>query len=233
MQPRHVLVTGATRGIGEALAKHYLDSGDCVIGCGRGPATLAHDRYTHYCVDVTNERDVAELFASLRSRMPSLDVLINNAGIACMNTIALTPSATARRILETNCLGTFHLSRAALRLMRHSSAGRIVNITSVAVPFRLAGEAMYAASKSAVETFTRIAAHEFAPFGITCNAVGPCPIETRLTASIPEDALSALLERQPIPTWATPDDVVNVIDFFLRPESRMVTGQVIYLGGAS
>jgi 3-oxoacyl-[acyl-carrier protein] reductase len=233
MSPRHVLITGATRGIGEALAKHYLELGDIVFGCGRGPGTLEHERYTHHCLDVTNEGDVEEFFASLRKRTRSLDILINNAGIACMNTIALTPGATARRILETNCLGTFHFSRAALRLLRHSSAGRIVNISSVSVPFRLAGEAMYAASKSAVETFTRIAAHEFAPFGITCNAVGPCPIKTRLTASVPEEAMNALLKRQPMPKWATPEDVVNIIDFLVRPESQMVTGQVIYLGGAS
>lgn len=233
MSSRQVLITGATRGIGEALAKHYLETGDSVIGCGRGPASLTHERYTHYSVDITHERDVAELFASLRKRMRSLDVLINNAGIASMNTIALTPAATARRILETNCLGTFQLSQAALRLMRHSPAGRIVNMTTVAVPLRLAGEAMYAASKSAVEMFTRIAAQELAPFGITCNAVGPCPIKTRLTAAVPEAAIEALIERQSIPRWATPEDVVNVIDFFLRPESQMVTGQVIYLGGAS
>jgi 3-oxoacyl-[acyl-carrier protein] reductase len=231
--PRQVLITGATRGIGEALVKHYLEAGDSVIGCGRGDSAIVHDRYAHYCVDVAQEADVNGLFTSLRERTHALDVLINNAGIACMNSIALTPTDTARRILETNILGTFQFSRAALRLLRHSSTGRIVNLTTVAVPFRLTGEAMYAASKSAVETFTRIAAHEFAPFGITCNAVGPSPIKTRLTESVPKAAMKALLDRQAISEWATTDDVVNVVDFFLRPESHMVTGQVIYLGGAS
>jgi 3-oxoacyl-[acyl-carrier protein] reductase len=204
-----------------------------VIGCGRGASPIVHDRYSHHCVDVTQEADVNGLFSALRERINVLDVLINNAGVASMNTIALTPTDTARRILETNCLGTFRFSRAALRLLRHSPAGRIVNLTSVAVPFRLTGEAMYAASKSAVETFTRIAAHEFAPFGITCNAVGPSPIKTRLTESVPKAAMKGLLDRQAISEWATTDDVVNVIDFFLRRESQMVTGQVIYLGGAS
>jgi 3-oxoacyl-[acyl-carrier protein] reductase len=230
---RQILITGATRGIGEALVKHYLAAGDSVIGCGRGESHIVHDRYSHHAVDVASDADVNSLFAALRARIDVLDVLINNAGVACMNTIALTPTDTARRILETNCLGTFQLSRAALRLLRRSAAGRIVNLTSVAVPFRLTGEAMYAASKSAVETFTRIAAHEFAPFGITCNAVGPSPIRTRLTESVPAAAMQALLERQAFAAWASTDDVVNVIDFFLRRESQMVTGQVIYLGGAS
>jgi 3-oxoacyl-[acyl-carrier protein] reductase len=116
--------------------------------------------------------------------------------------------------------------------MRGSSSARIVNLTSVAVPLRLQGEAVYAASKSALETFTRIAARELGPLGITCNAVGPSPIATALLAGVPKDRLGALIDAQAVSRWAVPDDVVNVVEFFLRPESSMVTGQVIYLGGA-
>ena len=97
---------------------------------------------------------------------------------------------------------------------------------------RLQGETVYAASKSAVETFTRTVASEMAPFGITCNAVGPSPIRTALTSNVPNDKMEALIARQAIREWAEPDDVSNVVDFFLRPESRMITGQVVYLGGA-
>jgi 3-oxoacyl-[acyl-carrier protein] reductase len=97
---------------------------------------------------------------------------------------------------------------------------------------RLEGEAIYAASKSAIETFTRIVAREAAPFGITCNAVGPSPIRTQLTENVGTDKIEKLLARQAIPQWAESSDVANVVDFFLRPESAMITGQVIYLGGA-
>jgi 3-oxoacyl-[acyl-carrier protein] reductase len=117
--------------------------------------------------------------------------------------------------------------------MRGSSAARIVNFTSVAVPLCLEGEAIYAASKSAVETLTRIAARELAPFGITCNAIGPSPIQTGLVAGVPKHKLQAMIDAQAVRRWAVPADVINVVDFFLRPESGMVTGQVIYLGGAS
>jgi 3-oxoacyl-[acyl-carrier protein] reductase len=116
-------------------------------------------------------------------------------------------------------------------MMRKSPAARIVNISTVAVPLRLEGEAVYAASKSALETFTRIAAKEVAPFGITCNAVGPCPIRTKLTAGVPDKKIQTIIDAQAVRRWAVPADVVNVIDFFLRPESAMVTGQVVYLGG--
>ena len=230
---RRVLITGATRGIGLMLAEHYLAQGDEVIGVGRTPADLSHPNYTHRCVDVANSDEVDELFRELSQRVRTIDVLINNAGIASMNALALTPVETARRVVDTNLLGPFSFTRAAVRLMRSSGSARIVNFTSVAVPLCLEGEAIYAASKSAVETLTRIAARELAPFGITCNAVGPSPIQTGLIAGVPQNKLQALIDQQAIPRWAVYADVLNVVDFFLKPESSMVTGQVIYLGGVA
>lgn len=229
---RRVVITGATRGIGLALTQHYLAAGDEVIGCGRTPSVVSHPNYLHRCVDVTDGQEVDQLFDELRARFGAIDALINNAGVASMNSLALMPLETACRIMETNLLGTFSFTRAAVRLMRASGSARIVNFTSVAVPKQLEGEAIYAASKSAVETFTRIAARELGPFGITCNAIGPSPIRTALVSGVPEAKLEALVQSQAVRRWAVMEDVVNVVDFFLRPESSMVTGQVIYLGGA-
>lgn len=230
---RRVVITGATRGIGLALTEHYLSAGDEVIGCGRTPSTMSHPRYLHRCVDVTGGDEVDQLFDELRTRFGSIDALINNAGVASMNSLALMPLETAQRIMDTNLLGTFSFTRAAVRLMRASGNARIVNFTTVAVPMRLEGEAIYAASKAAVETFTRIAARELGPFGITCNAIGPSPIRTGLISGVPEAKLEALVQAQAVRRWASTEDVINVVDFFLRPESSMVTGQVIYLGGAA
>jgi 3-oxoacyl-[acyl-carrier protein] reductase len=229
---RHILITGANRGIGEALARHYLGLGDRVIGCGRGEPSIAHEAYQHHRVDVTSECDVRTLFDAVRRDYRQLDCLINNAGVASMNPIALTPYDTARKIVDVNFLGTFLFTNAAIRLLRKSPCARIVNVTTVAVPLRLEGEAVYAASKSAVEMFTRVTAREVGRMGITCNAVGPSPIRTRLIQGVPNEKLNALVERQAVPIWAEPDDVANVVDFFLKPSSRMITGQVVYLGGA-
>jgi 3-oxoacyl-[acyl-carrier protein] reductase len=229
---RRVLITGASGGIGAHLVRHYLAQGDDVIGCSRGTTSVSHDRYTHVEADVTDEPAVRTIFGDIRKRFGGLDVLVNNAGIASMNPVALTPFETARQIVATNFLGTFVCTHAALRLLRSAKAGRIVNFTTVAVPLRLDGEAVYAASKSAVETFTRIVAREVAPFGITCNAVGPSPVRTQLTRNVPAEKMERLIARQAIPRWAELDDVVNVIDFFLRPESAMITAQIVYLGGA-
>ncbi|MDP5052350.1 MAG: SDR family oxidoreductase, partial [Congregibacter sp.] len=116
-------------------------------------------------------------------------------------------------------------------LLRRSAHARIVNFSTVAVPLRLEGEALYAASKSAVETLTRIIAKEYGAHGITCNAVGPSPIATALIAGVPKHKIDALINEQAIPKMATEADVINAVKFFLSPDSSMITGQILYLGG--
>jgi 3-oxoacyl-[acyl-carrier protein] reductase len=143
----------------------------------------------------------------------------------------LTPGATVQKILATNALGTFLVSREAAKLMQRNRYGRIVNFTTVAVPLKLEGEAAYVASKAAVQALTEVMARELASFGITVNAVGPGPIDTDLTRGVPQDKIESLLRRQAIQRRGTFDDVTNVVDFFLRRESGFVTGQVLFLGG--
>ena len=115
--------------------------------------------------------------------------------------------------------------------MRKSKDGRIVNFATVATPLKLEGEAIYAASKAAIVSLTQTLAREYADYGITVNAVGPGPIQTDLIRGVPSEKIETLLMRQAIHRYGTYDDVGNVIDFFLRPQSSFVTGQVIYLGG--
>ncbi|MCA1591087.1 MAG: SDR family oxidoreductase [Acidobacteria bacterium] len=226
-----ILVTGASRGIGEYLARHYLTQDYRVVGCSRGPSPCESENYRHYRVDVTDEQGVKAMFAEIGRDYGRLDVLINNAGVASMNHLLLTPLKVARNILETNFIGTFLLCREAARLMKRHRFGRIVNFATVATPLKLEGEAVYAASKAAVISFTQIAARELADFGITVNAVGPTPIQTALIKSVPPEKIARLVERQAIRRMGEFRDVANVVDFFIRPESDFVTGQVIFLGG--
>lgn len=225
------LVTGTSRGLGADLARHFLAEGHRVVGCSRKPPEWDAEGYTHFTLDVADEEVVRRMFGEIRRSLGRLDHLVNNAGIASMNHSLVTPMRTVHAVLGTNVGGTFLFSREAAKLMQRRKYGRIVNLSSVAVPLKLAGEAVYAASKAAVETLTEVLARELAEFGVTVNAVGPGPIETDLIRGVPSETIDRLVARQAIPRRGTAADVINVVDFFLRPESSMVTGQVVYLGG--
>ncbi|WP_198265741.1 SDR family NAD(P)-dependent oxidoreductase [sulfur-oxidizing endosymbiont of Gigantopelta aegis] len=162
-----------------------------------------------------------------------LDVLINNAGVASMNAFALTPIESYQKIFDINVQGTFLFCQKAFGLLKRAANPRIINMSTVAVPLQLEGEATYAASKSAVETLTRIIAKEYGSFGITCNTIGPSPIDTALIKGVAKEKIVELIKRQAVQKMATPDDIINLADFYLRPESKMISSQVIYLGGVS
>src|SRR6266480_2321571 len=211
--------------------EHYVGKGYRVFGCSRAPLEGEFPNYRHYCLDVADESAVKEMFAQIRKSEKRLDVLINNAGIASMNHSLLTPIATVNKIIATNFIGTFLLCREAARLMQLHHYGRIVNFATVAVPLKLEGEAVYAASKAAVISLTQILAREFADFGVTVNAIGPGPIRTDLIRGVSPEKLDALIERQAIKRYGELRDVIQVIDFFVQPASDFVTGQVIFLGG--
>jgi 3-oxoacyl-[acyl-carrier protein] reductase len=227
-----MLITGTRKGIGRFLAEYYCGNGYFVEGCSRNPSEWRSDNYRHHLVDITQEAEVKKMFVQISRDHSRLDVAINNAGIASMNHLLLTPASMVSKILDTNLKGAFLICRESAKLMKKNSFGRIVNFSTVAVPMRIEGEAMYAASKSAVETFTRIMARELAGFGITCNAVGPTPILTDLVRSVPEEKIDRIVSNLAIKRLGNFEDVANVIDFFLKPESSYVTGQVLYLGGA-
>lgn len=225
------LITGSRKGIGRAAAEHYLGQGFRVVGCSRGPSNLMDENYEHVELDVGDESAVVRVVRRVARDYGGIDVLINNAGIASMNSIALTPGKTADSILRTNVLGTFHCLREVAKVMARARKGRIVNISSIAVPLALEGEAIYAASKASIESITRVAARELGALGITVNAVGPAPVKTHLLRGVPEKALARLLDRQSIHRFAEYGDILNVMDFFIAENSDFVTGQVIYLGG--
>jgi 3-oxoacyl-[acyl-carrier protein] reductase len=226
-----MLVTGARKGIGRFLAERFAGRGFDVVGCSRQPSDLAAASYTHLQADVTDEKQVVGLLAEIGRRFGRLDAAVNNAGIASMNHVLLTPGDTALRILKTNFLGTFLVCREAAKLMMKARRGRIVNFSTVAVPLDLEGEAAYAASKSAVESLTRILAHELGSFGITVNAVGPAPVATDLVASVPREKIDALVGRLALKRLNTLEDVGRAVEFLVADETDYLTGQTLYLGG--
>ena len=204
-----------------------------IIWLKAGESSIEHAQYRHYALDVSDESGVIKMARDVKRQVGAVDALLNNAGIASMNHCLLTPGSTVNAILQTNVVGTFLFCREFAKLMRNSEQPRIVNFTTVAHPLNLEGEAVYAASKAAVESLTRIMARELAELRITVNAVGPTPVMTDLIKGVSSEKMDALLARQAIPRYGQAADVINAVDFFLRAESDFITGQVLYLGGVT
>ena len=153
---RVILITGASRGIGLALTENFIEKGWRVVGCSRSQPDLKHENFRYCRLDIRDEVQVKEMFIKLRRDYGTLDALVNNAGISSMNHFLLTLSIPRAGLSRAISPGTFLLSREAAKLMKKKGTGRIVNLTSVAVPLALEGEAVYASSKAAVECLTRI-----------------------------------------------------------------------------
>jgi 3-oxoacyl-[acyl-carrier protein] reductase len=228
-----MLITGTRKGIGRHLAETYVKRGYFVEGCSRGSAPFEADGYTHTMLDITSEKAVKEWITAVARRHGRIDCVLNNAAIASMNHVLLTPAATATRMLDVNVTGTMLVCREAAKVMMRRRFGRIVNFTTIVDPIGLAGEAIYAASKAAVVTFTRILAFELGGWGITCNSFGATPIMTDMIRGVPQDKIDAVVNGLAIKRLGTPEDCVNVCDFFISPASDNITAQVVYLGGVS
>lgn len=226
-----MLITGSRKGLGRHLTEHYLNKGFRIVGCSRDSSDLKSKDYRHFCLNVSNESKVKEMFSFVRKEYGRLDVLINNAGVASMNSFLLTPIKKLQELIDTNLIGTFLFCREAARLMTQKQYGRIINFTTIAVPLRLEGEAAYGSTKAAVECLTKILAKELAESNITVNVIGPAALDTDLTRSLPKEKLDKVIARQTIRRLGTLDEVASVTDFFIKPENSFVTGQTIFLGG--
>ena len=227
-----ILITGTRTGIGKYLAEYYTSRGFQVIGCSRKPVVNTLPNYQHFCLDVSDEPKVIQMFAEINKQYGRLDILINNAGLASMTHMLITPLSSVKEIFNTNVVGTFLFCREAARLMKRNRYGRIVNFVTVATPLKIEGESIYAASKAAVINLTEILARELAEFGITLNALGPGPVKTELINAVSKEKIDTIIHnQQAIHRLSEFRDISNVIDFFIKPESDFITGQTIFLGG--
>lgn len=232
-----IIITGTRKGIGKSLSLHFLEKGFFVAGCSRGKASIEHKNYRHFSLDVSDEMAVVSMIKSVKKEFGGIDILLNNAGIASMNHLLLTPSSSVDKIFDTNFKGSFLFLREVAKTMSLKAKKtaqnhfRIVNFATVATPLNLEGEAIYAASKAAIESLTKIASKELANFQITVNAIAPTPIKTDLIKNVDEQKMKALLERQTIKRYGEFEDIINVVEFFCDEKSDFITGQILYLGG--
>jgi 3-oxoacyl-[acyl-carrier protein] reductase len=222
------LITGTSQGLGRALAERLLADGWTVHGFARGAQTLALERFTAHAVDITDESSVRAAVASI-AEGGRIDLLINNAAAASLNAFLLTPGSVAKNLMRVNYLGTFHCLQAVGKVMVRQRAGLVVNLTTVAVPLSLAGEAAYVASKAAVEALTKVTAKEFATQGVRVVALGFGPVDTRLTRAVPKTMLAKINDAIGRPEGTTMTEAVEfIVARISAPDLK--SGSVEYFG---
>lgn len=241
MQQRTVCITGASRGIGRAIAYSFAQQGYHVAFCYHSctdqalklKKELEELKADVLCVqaDVRSEDSVCELFAQIREKFGGVDVLINNAGIALSDTLDRISVQAWDDVFAVNVRGTFLCSRAAAGYMINKKWGRIINISSMWGVTGASCETAYSASKAAVIGFTRALAKELGPSNITVNAIAPGVIDTDMNAALSQEDLEELRQQTPLMRIGTAEDVAQAALFLAGAGGDFVTGQVISPNG--
>ena len=233
LEPNHTfLITGASRGLGRALAKTYAEAGHTVFGCSRSDSGFAHQYYRHIVADVTDDAAVRYLYKEIGAAGGQVDVLVNNAGLALSRAALLTTSAEAEEVLRTNVLGGFIILRETIKHMKRARRGRIVNMSSINVALGSIGGALYNASKAALENLGYTLSREVASDNITINTIGLSIVtNTTMTSELNDKALKEKQVALIKPDRIDASEVAHLIDFFISEEARNITNQVVYFGG--
>jgi 3-oxoacyl-[acyl-carrier protein] reductase len=234
------LVTGASRGLGKAIAVALAQEGASVAAVARSEDALketleairaAGGTAEPFAVDVADEAAVEAAVEKIAARFGHIDVLVNNAGVTRDGLLMRMKSEDWDAVINTNLKGAFHLTKPVGRMMVKQRAGRIINISSVIGLMGNAGQANYAASKAGLIGFSKSVAREFASRGITCNVVCPGFIETDMTKGLGEDLRKKLLEKIPLARLGQPADVAGVVAFLASPAASYITGQILTVDG--
>lgn len=235
------VVTGASRGIGRAIAETLAQYGATVVCCSTKQETsqaVADDIKSQYNVetsgcglDVSNKEDVDQMIKSVLDTYGKIDILVNNAGITKDNLLLRMSTEEWNTVLDVNLNSVFYSTKSVLRPMLKQRFGRIINVTSVVGLMGNPGQGNYAASKAGVIGFTKSIAKEVAHKGITCNAIAPGFIETDMISSLPKEYLDNIIGRIPQKKLGQPKDVGALAAFFASDMSAYITGQVVNIDG--
>ena len=240
LDERLVLVTGATRGIGKAIALTLGGAGATVIGTATTESgadnitkVFAENKISGkgIALDVTDNDQISNLGESIKKDFGSIDILVNNAGITRDNILLRMKEDEWEDIINTNLSSIYKMSKSVLRGMIKQRSGRIISITSVVGAMGNAGQSNYAAAKAGIIGFTKSLAREVGVRGITVNAIAPGFIETDMTSSLPDDQKEVLASQIPMGRLGTADEIAQAVLFLASDGGSYITGQTLHVNG--
>ena len=237
---RIALVTGASRGIGRAIALALGQSGATVVGSATtdAGASAITDVFKAagiagcgVCLDVSSSQSIDQAIALIKTQYGMPAILVNNAAVTQDNLLLRMKEDEWNQVIETNLSSIYRLSKVCLRDMLKARWGRIISITSVVGATGNAGQTNYAAAKAGVEGFTKSLAQEVGSRDITVNAVSPGFIDTDMTRSLPEEQRTLLLSKIPMQRLGQPEDIANTVAFLASDAASYITGQTVHVNG--
>ena len=223
-----IIVTGASRGLGNHICKRLLRQGEEIIGLSRNVSGLEFESYE---CDVTSYAEIKEVTKKIKKRHQKATALINVAGLASMNLALTTPSSVTDRLIQTNLLGTIYCCQLFAPFLIKNKSGAILNFSTIAVPIGLKGESIYVASKAGVEGFSKSFAREMADFDVRVNCIAPGPIDTNLIRGVEKSLIENVISNQIIQKQFEDNDVSDLVELLLDPRAKSISGQILSVGG--
>lgn len=223
-----IIVTGANRGLGKAIAERLVKKGENVLGLVR---SVENSSFKQIQCDVSDYLSVRRASYEIKKIKEPIKVLINTAGVAAMNMAVTTNESTVQKLVQTNLVGTIYCCQLFAPIMIRYKQGSIINFSTIAVPLALKGESIYAATKAGVESFTRTFAREMSDFNIRVNCIAPGPIKTDLIKGISDVQIEKVISQQIIQKQFNKSDVCDLVELLLDEKSFSLSGQILSLGG--
>lgn len=223
-----IIVTGASRGLGQAIAERLVDKGEDVVGLARSVSGMSIDAIK---CDVRDYSSVKNASREVKRMKKPVKAFINAAGVASMNMAVTTDETTVQKLIQTNLVGTIYCSQLFAPIMLRQKHGNFINFSTIAVALALKGESVYAASKAGVESFSRTFAREMADFNVRVNCIAPGPIRTDMLRGITDTQIEKITSQQVVPKQFQKSDVCDLVELLLDERSSSLSGQVLNIGG--